>query len=55
MNKSEYPSPKDDLGKVWLKLAQWFWRRRFLKLFHIFYIFAIISLGNDQWSSYEEI
>jgi hypothetical protein len=24
------PSP-DDLCQVWLKLAQWFWRRRFLK------------------------
>ena len=36
LNKSESPSPKDDLGQVWLKLAQWFWRRRFLKLFHIF-------------------
>jgi hypothetical protein len=23
--------PKDDLSQVWLKLAQWFWRRRFLK------------------------
>jgi hypothetical protein len=23
-------SPKDDLFQVWLKLAQWFWRRRFL-------------------------
>jgi hypothetical protein len=22
------PSPKDDLYKVWLKLAQWFWRSR---------------------------
>jgi hypothetical protein len=21
------PSPKDDLRQVWLKLAQWFWRR----------------------------
>ena len=24
----EYPSPKDALCQVWLKLAQWFWRRR---------------------------
>jgi hypothetical protein len=30
MNNSESPLPKDDLYKVWLKLAQWFWRRRFL-------------------------
>jgi hypothetical protein len=24
------PPHKDDLCQVWLKLAQWFWRRRFL-------------------------
>ena len=28
LNKLESPSPKDALYKVWLKLAQWFWRRR---------------------------
>ena len=27
-NKLESPSPKDALCQVWLKLAQWFWRRR---------------------------
>ena len=26
-NKLESPSPKDALCQVWLKLAQWFWRR----------------------------
>jgi hypothetical protein len=30
LNKLEYYSLKDDLCKVWLKLAVWFWRRRFL-------------------------
>jgi hypothetical protein len=30
LNKLESPSPKDDLCQVWLKLAQWFWRRRLL-------------------------
>jgi hypothetical protein len=30
LNKLESPSPKNDLCQVWLKLAQWFWRRRFL-------------------------
>jgi hypothetical protein len=24
------PLPKDDLCQVWLKLAHWFWRKRFL-------------------------
>jgi hypothetical protein len=27
LNKLESSSPKDDLCQVWLKLAQWFWRR----------------------------
>ena len=28
LNKLESPSPKDALFQVWLKLAQWFWIRR---------------------------
>ena len=28
LNKLESPLPKDALCYVWLKLAQWFWRRR---------------------------
>ena len=28
LNKLESPSPKDALCQVWLKLALWFWRRR---------------------------
>ena len=28
LNKLESPSPKDALCQVWLKFAQWFWRRR---------------------------
>ena len=28
LNKLESPSAKDALCQVWLKLAQWFWRRR---------------------------
>jgi hypothetical protein len=30
LNNLESPPLKDDLCQVWLKLAQWFWRRRFL-------------------------
>jgi hypothetical protein len=30
LNKFESPSPKDNLCQVWLELALWFWRRRFL-------------------------
>ena len=28
LNKLKSPPPKDALCQVWLKLAQWFWRRR---------------------------
>ena len=29
LNKLEFPSPKNALCQVWLKLAKWSWRRRF--------------------------
>ena len=34
------PSPKDDLCQVWLKLGQWFWRKRFLKFVNVFSLFC---------------
>jgi hypothetical protein len=43
LNKLEFPLPKDSLYHVWLNLACWFWRRRFLKNFSAFSIFTIIS------------
>jgi hypothetical protein len=30
LNKLATPPPNDDMCQVWLKLALWFWRRRFL-------------------------
>ena len=39
LNKLEFPSPKDALCQVWLKLAQWFWRRRFLNFINVFSLF----------------
>jgi hypothetical protein len=39
LNKLEFPSPKDNLYQVWLKLACWFWRKRFLKIFNVFLLF----------------
>jgi hypothetical protein len=39
LNKIEFPSPKDNLYQVWLNLASWFWRRRFLKIFSAFLLF----------------
>jgi hypothetical protein len=28
--KFDSPSPKNDQSQIWLDLAQWFWKRRFL-------------------------
>jgi hypothetical protein len=39
LNKLESLSPKDDLCQVWLKLAQWFWRGRFLNDPTLFFTF----------------
>ena len=39
LKKLESPSPKDALCQVWLKLAQWFWTRRFLNFINVFSLF----------------
>ena len=39
LNKLESPSPKDALCQVWLKLAQWLWRRRFFNFVNVFSLF----------------
>ena len=39
LNKLESPSPKDALSQVWLKFAQWFWRRRFSNFVNVFSLF----------------
>ena len=40
LNKLQSPSPKDALCQVWLKLAKWFWRRRFLNFVNVFSLFG---------------
>ena len=35
-----FSPPKDALCQVWLKLAQWFWRRRFLNFINVFLLFS---------------
>ena len=40
LNELESPSTKDALCHVWLKLAQWFWRRRFLNFGNVFSLFV---------------
>jgi hypothetical protein len=49
LNKLESPPLKDDLCQVWLKVAQWFWRR-FLNDPPYFYIFVIISPLMKTWT-----
>ena len=39
LTKLESPSPKDALCKVGLKLAQWFWRRRYSNFVDVFSLF----------------
>ena len=39
LNKLESPSPNNALCQIWLKLAQWFWRRRFLNFINVFSLF----------------
>ena len=40
LNKLESPSPMNALCQVWLKLAKWFWRRRFLNVVNVFSLFC---------------
>ena len=39
LNKLESPLPKDALCQVWLKLAQWFWRKRLWNFVNVFSLF----------------
>ena len=39
LKKNDYPSVKDDFCQVWLKLAQWFWSRRFINFVNVFFLF----------------
>ena len=49
MNKIESYSPKDALCQVWLKLAQWFWRRRFFNFVNVFSLFGnYLPLEKDR-------
>ena len=56
LNKLESPSPKDALCQVWLKLAQWFWRRRSLNFSNVFSPFRnYLTLGKERGPSFEQI
>ena len=40
LNNLDFPSPKDALCQVWLKLAQMFWKRIFLNFINVFSLFC---------------
>ena len=50
LKKLESPSPKDALCQVWLKLAQWFWRRRFLNFVNVFLLFLNYLSLEKGWA-----
>jgi hypothetical protein len=56
LNYLEFPLPKDDLYQFWLKMACWFWRKRFffLKIQCIFTLLLLSSLGERQSPSFEQ-
>ena len=55
LNKLESPSPKNALCQVWLKLAQWFLRTRFLKFVNVFSLFRYyLPLEKGLGPSFEQ-
>ena len=51
LNKQEFPSPMAALYQVWLKLAEFFWRRRYFEIMLSLYFryLVIISPWNKAW------
>ena len=45
LNKHEFSSPQDALCHVWLKLAQWFWRRRLFNFVNVFLLFRKLHVS----------
>ena len=55
LNNLESPSPKDALWQVWLKLAQWFWRRQSLNFVKVYLLFCkLFPRGKGQGPSFEQ-
>ena len=49
-NKLESPSSKNALCQVWLKLAQWFWRRGFFNVVNMFLLFCNYLPMEKSWA-----
>jgi hypothetical protein len=52
LNEFKSPSSKDNLCQVWLKLAQWFWRRRFFNDTTPFLHFCLYLLFEEDLAIY---
>jgi hypothetical protein len=50
----EFPSPKDDLWQVELKLACWFWKRFFKIIQRIFTLSILSPLEKGYYPSFEQ-
>ena len=48
--KLKSPTSKDVLCQVWLKLAQWFWRRRFFNFVNVFSVFRDYLPLEKDWT-----
>ena len=46
------PSPNDAFCQNWLKLAQWFWRRRFQNFINVYFHFFIIISPRKRAGSF---
>ena len=55
MNKFEFPLPRNAMYQLWLKLAQWFCCRIFLKVFNVSNYFVIISTSEKVCASFKQI
>ena len=54
MNKFESPSPQDAMCQVWLKLAQWFWRKSFFSFVNVFLLLGNYLPFRKGWALYCE-
>jgi hypothetical protein len=56
LKKPESSLSKDDVYQIWLKLAQWFWKKRFLnfKNFQIIFTLSLLSPLGEGLSPFFE-
>ena len=55
LNKLEWSLPNADFCYLWIKLAQWVWRRYKNFVIHVCYFFSLSPLGKEWGPSLKEI